>query len=354
VNITIIIPTKNRSVFIARQLKYYSESGFSGHIFIGDSSDTHEYQYNKRSIEKYSNSLNIMHFYDKSFSAERMISHLCTYVKTDYLSALMDDDIILTKSLYECICYLDNNPDYSAVHGKSFLMEIDACSDQPYGSSVLLMEVDEMAVSEGELSDDRISDYFKNVLNVNMSVVRKDIGINSFKEVCKLSNYYAKNIFGELIQATMVISSGKIKELDCYYLIRQVHHGQLFHKIQYYDWFTGADWRDSYEFMIDTINTGFVECEPKNNKDCYRRAEYILKEYITKLMADKLSHKKVVKHSFYIKVKVCIKQIKIVKLIIEYYRPVKTDKKFQKFIFGNNNSSLKDLIIYRGIVLNNY
>ena len=114
-NITIIIPTKNRSVFIARQLKYYSESGFSGHIFIGDSSDTHEYQYNKRSIEKYSNSLNIMHFYDKSFSAERMISHLCTYVKTDYLSALMDDDIILTKSLYECICYLNNKMviDYS-------------------------------------------------------------------------------------------------------------------------------------------------------------------------------------------------------------------------------------------------
>ena len=71
-------------------------------------------------------------------------------------------------------------------------------------------------------------------------------------------------------------------------------------------------------------------------------------------MAEKLNYKKVVKDSFYMKVKVCIKQIKIVKLIIEYYRPVKTDKKFQKFIFGNNNSSLKDLIIYRGIVLNNY
>ena len=59
-NITIIIPTKNRSVFINRQLKYYSESGFSGHIFIGDSSDTHEYQYNKKSIEKYSDYFKIV------------------------------------------------------------------------------------------------------------------------------------------------------------------------------------------------------------------------------------------------------------------------------------------------------
>ena len=142
------------------QYKYLVQGEYVDFHIVKSESDTHEYQYNKKSIEKYSNSLNIMHFYDKSFSAERMMSHLCTYVKTDYLSALMDDDIILTKSLYECICYLNNNPDYSAVHGKSFLMEVDACSNQPYGSSASLIEVDEMAVSEGKSSESRIADFF--------------------------------------------------------------------------------------------------------------------------------------------------------------------------------------------------
>ena len=350
-NITIIIPTKNRSLFITRQLKYYSESGFSGHIFIGDSSDTHEYQYNKKSIEKYSNSLNIMHFYDKSFSAERMMSHLCTYVKTDYLSALMDDDIILTKSLYECICYLNNNPDYSAVHGKSFLMEVDACSNQPYGSSASLIEVDEMAVSEGKSSESRIADFFIKVRNVNMSVVRTDIGIASFKEVCKLSNYYASNIFGELIQATVVISMGKIKELDCYYLIRQVHHDQLFSKLDFYDWITGSEWRNSYDHLISIINRGLMNDESQDNVNCLYKAEDILKQYMSKIMLNGLDYNNHKKHKFSTKVKEYLKQINIVRVFIDYYRLVKSERTFHQIVSGDNNSSSEDLITYRKIVL---
>ena len=37
-NLTIMIATKNRPNFLARAIKYYSISGFTGNILIGDSS----------------------------------------------------------------------------------------------------------------------------------------------------------------------------------------------------------------------------------------------------------------------------------------------------------------------------
>ena len=41
-NITIIIPTKNRPEFIKRSLLYYERSNFSGKILVADSSEKYQ------------------------------------------------------------------------------------------------------------------------------------------------------------------------------------------------------------------------------------------------------------------------------------------------------------------------
>ena len=52
-DITILIPTLNRSDYILRILEFYKKSSFTGQILILDSSKREEKKLNKIYIEKY-------------------------------------------------------------------------------------------------------------------------------------------------------------------------------------------------------------------------------------------------------------------------------------------------------------
>ena len=80
--VTIIIPTINRSSFLKRLLSYYSISGFSGFIYIGDSSNNEEIEKNKESVYKFQKSLNIKHFEHPSKSQAYVTYSLLQEVKT--------------------------------------------------------------------------------------------------------------------------------------------------------------------------------------------------------------------------------------------------------------------------------
>jgi len=42
------------------------------------------------------------------------------FIETDYVTLCADDDFIIPRAIYECIDYLENNPEYSSAHGLYF------------------------------------------------------------------------------------------------------------------------------------------------------------------------------------------------------------------------------------------
>ena len=57
-DLTIVVPTKNRPLWLLRVFKYYSEYNFQGKILIADSSDERLLSQIKKQVHKFQN-LNI-------------------------------------------------------------------------------------------------------------------------------------------------------------------------------------------------------------------------------------------------------------------------------------------------------
>jgi hypothetical protein len=189
-----------------------------------------------------------------------MIALLSKKVKTDYSAMLADDDIILTESISACIDFMDNNADYSAVHGKASLIGVDNGKCVAYGKVTSLTSYP-LPVIKSDISVDRVEEYFNNILNINMSVVRSQINIDAFNEINRLTDYYSSATFGELIHASVVCSRGKVGEIDNNYLIRQFHTDQAYHKINTIDWISDIGWCDAYDTLESVINKEVTACD---------------------------------------------------------------------------------------------
>jgi len=247
VNITIIIPTKNRTKFIDRQLQYFAKSNYQGFLFFGDASDDDIFDRNVKLIKRFDKKLKITHYHDKESSADQTIHNLMKHVKTDFVTSLPDDDQILTPSINKCIEFLNANTEYSAAHGKTFEMSVNFGKDDAFGR-VTKVAASSMYISEEGTSIERIEGYILKPSNINMSIVRVNHSIKAYEACKNLDYYYSSLIFGELTVGCVLLSIGKIKELDETYLIRQLHNSQYFDSMNLVEWFSRAEW--SHSFLI--------------------------------------------------------------------------------------------------------
>lgn len=118
-DITICIPTINRSHYLKRALAYYSKVKFPGKILIGDESDDEHKKINRSTIEK-CKSLDISYIHlphtNKSNDA-KMLYALSFFVETPYVTFTGDDDFLVPSGAEQCINFLEENKDFAAAHG---------------------------------------------------------------------------------------------------------------------------------------------------------------------------------------------------------------------------------------------
>lgn len=233
-NLTIMIATKNRPNFLARAIRYYSISGFTGNILIGDSSSDDNSKKNLNNIKTF-NELKINYHKDTELSADQMMSYLSKKVETNYSVMINDDDILIVSSIQNCINFLDKNLDFSAANGRGYNIGLNQNDCIPFGKITSIQKYP-LPEYQNEYPIERISDFFKKTLNVNMSITRSEINIRAFSNVEKLNKFDSAFVFGELMHAVTVLSHGKIANLDDCYLVRQKHSEQYYKKINKNIW----------------------------------------------------------------------------------------------------------------------
>ena len=108
--VTIIIPTRNRHVYLNRILYYIKDQPFN--FIIADNSanpfilpEGQGFPVNVRYLKT-----------ENPGFAQKVLSAL-EYVKTPYAMMCADDDFMLTSAIHLGITFLNQNPDYAAVHG---------------------------------------------------------------------------------------------------------------------------------------------------------------------------------------------------------------------------------------------
>jgi glycosyltransferase domain-containing protein len=266
--ITLLILTMNRSHFLIRLLRYYRDLDFQGCICIGDSSDTSHVERTKKAIKALQGKLNIIYREYPPFSHHKCMEQLLHVVPTPYVACIGDDDFLVPSSLEQCVLFLDSHQDYSAAHGVAGLITLD--SNGVHGR-VADASYYRQPVIEAASASQRLADHLRNYSVALFSVHRTETYRAMYRAASLIEN---KTIGGELLPCCISVVHGRIKELDCLYLIRQVYNPRYpLPEAQegnanessvplnvaattyptMFGWMTSPDWQPSYEVFRDCL-----------------------------------------------------------------------------------------------------
>jgi len=254
--VAIVITTRNRSDFLIRQLKYYSDMQSTHTIYIGDCSTEpgHEPK-TKGAVEKYKNKINIV--YNKfpgSITPTESTYRLLGQVKEKYSCFNGDDDFHIPDALSECGEFLDSNSDYST--STSLVVNFKLNEPGAYGTIKSLKDYPRPEIHSNTASE-RIVKFFDRYFVTNISVNRTDEMLKSW------SNYNNQGLTdlafaSEIIPGALSLINGKAKTLNRLGVVRQMHDRQ--YRLDFvYDWITKKDWPDNYQAFSEILSKSLAE-----------------------------------------------------------------------------------------------
>lgn len=124
VDLTILIPTRNRPAFLRRALRYYAHHGWPSPILVCDSSDTSGKPAIAAVLREAPANVALLDSPPDIGVNAKIIAGL-ERVATKYLAFCGDDDFVVPQALPACVDYLEAHPDFSAAHGQAFTFVIE-------------------------------------------------------------------------------------------------------------------------------------------------------------------------------------------------------------------------------------
>jgi|TARA_B110000459_G_C16548489_1_gene465565 glycosyltransferase domain-containing protein len=214
-NISIIIPTKNRLIYLKKLVNYYDSENFQGKLIIPDSSDKDNFVETKFFLNKKKN-LNINHFF---FEGNEVAAreNVCHQLTTKYVAQSGDDDYYCVNGLKKIIEFLDFNKDYSSVSGYGYIVEYDVKKNAVKGASKY-----NSLHSEKDLPLERIKEMVMKGEVSDYCIFRKELyqKINKFGCYEKDQNKYLLRHYTELGFKLYKFLFGKSRELNLFHLVR--------------------------------------------------------------------------------------------------------------------------------------
>lgn len=278
--VTVLVPTKNRSDFVLRLLHYYRSLKFRGSILVGDSSDPEHRKEVERAISLAKRELRVSYSEHPPSNNAECVRSLLQVVSTPYVALLPDDDFLVPASLYRCAEFLDRAPEYSAAHGVAVLFTLDRAG--PYGRVKGVSQYWQRPI-EQDTAEHRLLDHLDHYSVTLFSVHRT----NQMRLMYQNTNALRDKTFvAEIVPCCLSVILGKVKELDCLYLVRQVH-AQRYLLPDLFDWLTSPDWFQSYEIFRDCLSEALAQQDDIGTD----KARKVVKQAFWLYLAKGLNHK---------------------------------------------------------------
>ena len=297
-DLTIIIPTKNRPEFIKKQLIYYRNQNFKGKILFLDSSSKKIFNNLKKYIviNDYKNT-QIFNVMGTSFDTFKSKAKM---IKTKYVLFSGDDDFYIVKSLTKMIRNLKNSSEFIGITGKALQIET------------------------GGTNNDKVLSY--NFYNINSNMHRHPL--NRLKQITKNYSVVLFSILNtkkfleivhnvpashkmhftfqtEVLPCFLIALSGRIKKVKNLFLFRLVGHRRITHEtlgqLKKNNFFN-----KSYILCINIIYN-FLKIKNKNKNTKFKIKNYI-ESYFT--------YSNFIQQKFHLKKKFVKLILKIIRLIL--------------------------------------
>ena len=252
-DISLLIPTKNRSSFLSRLLKYYCEVDFKGMIYIGDSSNENYLNKNVNMVKSFNNKLNIIHKPYPNVKPAPCVKLLLELVQTKYSVCCNDDDFLIPAGLDQCIIFLENNPNYYSAHGKA--IKIKTKNSMPHGK-IITCKKKVQPIEEADKASDRWLHYMQNLTDAQFSVHLTE----DFKSIFSYSDIQDSVFSGVILPNCLSIIGGKIKEINCLSLVRHIQDipYRSREELDTYYWLTRKDWFSNFGNFRDIFANEFM------------------------------------------------------------------------------------------------
>ena len=111
--LTVVLPTRNRADYCARQLRFLRDNGFEYPIVVLDASDDDQAEVVRSAC------VNVAEYrrFDRSFRLVDKLATVVPVVATPYVVLVPDDDIILPGAIAAALTFLQDHPDHVVAHG---------------------------------------------------------------------------------------------------------------------------------------------------------------------------------------------------------------------------------------------
>lgn len=257
----ILIPTKNHSDFVIRQLHYFAYVGCPYTLYVGDSSDKNHADRILKKIDELKGKLSVVYrWIDSDLSGHAVLKELLDIVEEKYVTYLGDDDLCVPSGLSDYVEFLECNPDYATAQGDAVVFELDR--EGAFGE---IAKLGQWLVKECELEAgaDRLNFLLNDYWVLDFSVHRTA----TYREICdcrdvKSSRYISDGPFTEILVGCLAVIRGKSKKMNKLSLFRQWgEHRYRSSKPSQQDWLDQQDWEASFNIFCDTVTEAlFSEC----------------------------------------------------------------------------------------------
>ncbi len=208
-DITLIIPTFNRSQFLARLLNYYAAKKTPIHFLILDSSDEPTKTINESLYSILGERCRYVAFPPSMPVATKLLEGL-KLVKTPFCAFCADDDLVFIEGLSQALAFLHKNPDYVCADG------IYLNFNQIETNVHLTVEYATKGINTADPGV-RVFRFYQKYESLFYGVFRTQQALTIFSGVVKNPSLH----YQELFQASGALLLGKSHRLPEFYAARQ-------------------------------------------------------------------------------------------------------------------------------------
>ena len=221
-DITIIIPTYNRTRYLRRLLAYFNSQDFNCPLVVADSG-------NEKQSPETIDLLNAGHITYKKLPPETTtIEKLCSIISmidTPFVAVCADDDFLVPKSVAICADFLRKHPDYSMAMGQICVhwLEINGADihfkwrPRPFVRSI-----------ESTSPTERLELHFKHYSPTFYSIHRSDSFAEKFHATTRMTG---NGRLGELALSAISIIEGNVNVLPILYSSREISLSSIEHNM---------------------------------------------------------------------------------------------------------------------------
>jgi len=269
--LTIIITNHDGHRYLTRLLNYYSNTKFK--IIVADSSDS------KFSIEIQNDNIKYLHY--PGMGIGEKLLNVYNQVETEFVVWNSVDDFLVEDGLIKAVDFLQNNLDYSSVHGKTLTKNKGY---KLFYRERVSIENNSIQSRLDSLADDQ---YDNNLFSVNRT---KDI-CNIFENM--MYKYITPSYEFEMSHAIATLAHGKLKQIDNLFLIREKTPGSagIIHKK--FLLAKDKDNKNKANFIADSA--GYIE---KKFNLSNNEAKYLIRKIIANYIHLNLNTIKKIPNSF--------------------------------------------------------